>query len=301
MSLKTDSFIPGDVYHQIRLHQSQNWEHCDVQFRGLCGKMPWSTMEVSCDGQWWIGHVALYIPQLCVIPFDDRRLHQYGLTHIRSRATSYPCWFRFYVLFSNLGPGSYFRWQLLQGRSELPGVWVAALSHWVAYCSKRLSFSSIRLPSHLVQAFLEQWLAVVEWWGRWSQKEVGSPEDYIVRNKSRWNEWQPTCTFNSSWIRLCIAALRIAAGDSTRPSICSKLVRCCLFVCRDILWRTTADISNLNDINRTLFDEKDVWWCLSQDIAGILHESQFMCQVLMYGLHDYSQWSDSQNADLALF
>jgi len=106
---------------------------------------------------------------------------------------------------------------------------------------------------------------------------------YTLLMKSKWNEWLPTCTFNSRWIRLHIAALHIAAGDSNSPAICSKSVQCCLFVCRDISWWTTADITFLIDINRTFFDEKDIWWCLSQDIAGILHESHANNQVILYG------------------
>jgi len=132
-------------------------------------------------------------------------------------------------------------------------------------------------------------------------KEVGSPEDYIVSYKSKWNEWQPTCIFNSSWIRLCIAALRIAARDSNGPPISSKSVPCCLFVCSDILWWTTADISFLIDIKWTFFNGNEVWWSLSQDIAGILRESHAKHQVLMHGSHDYSQWSDGQHTDLSLF
>jgi len=114
-------------------------------------------------------------------------------------------------------------------------------------------------------------------------KKVGSPEEDRVSYKSTWNEWQPTCTFNSSWIRLCIAALCIAAGDSNSPGICSKLVRCCLFVCRDISWWTTADISLFMDRQSTFFDGKDIWWCLTQDIARISLESNANHQVLMYG------------------
>jgi len=51
----------------------------------------------------------------------------------------------------------------------------------------------------------------------------------------------------------------------------------------------------------TCFDGKDVWWSLSQDIAGILPKSQANQQVLLYDQHDCSQSSDGQNADFALF
>ena len=240
-------------------------------------------MEVSYYRQRWIGHIALYVPQLCVILLVDDCLHRYGLTHVRSHPASYSCCFRFHVIFSNVRPWSHFRWLQLQLRAELTGVCVAAVSHWVAHCSKRLLFSSIRPQSHLVEVFLEPWLAVVEWWGRWSWKEVGSPEDYIVSYKSKWNEWQPTCTFKSVWIRLRIAAMRTAAGYSISPVICIQSVWCCLIVCKDISWWTTADISLLIDITRTFFDGKDFWWCLSQVIAGILHESHAHNQVIIYG------------------
>jgi len=187
--------------------------------------MPWSPMEVSRYWQRWIGHVALYVPPLCIILLVDRRLHQSGLTYIRLHAASYSCCFRFYVLFWNVLPGSYF-WRLqLQHHGELTAVCVAAVSHWVAHCLKRLSFGLIQLQSHLVEVYLEPWLAVVEWWGWWSRREVGCPEDSIVSYNSKWNGWQPTCTFNSFWIRLCIAALCIVAGDSNSPAICSKSVR----------------------------------------------------------------------------
>jgi len=189
------------------------------------------------------------------------------------------CW----LLYSNVHPGSYFWWLQLQRRGEQAGVCIAAVSHWVAHCLKCLSFCLIRLQLHLVEVFLEPCLAVVECWGRWSRNGVGSPEDFIVSYKSKWNEWQPTCTLVSRWIRLCIAALRIAAGDSNSPAICSKSVRCCLIVCRDISWWMTADISFVIDIKWSFFDGKHVWWCLSQDIAWILHELHTNHQVLMYG------------------
>jgi len=240
-------------------------------------------MEVSRCGQWWIGHVALYVPPLCVILLVDCHLYRYGWTHIWSHACSQYCCIWFSVPFPSVRPGSYFWWLQLQHRGELTAVCIAAVSHRVVNSLKCLSFGSITLQLHLVEVFLEPWLAVVEWWGRWSRKEARSPEDDIVSYKSQWNEWQLTCTFNSSWIRLRISVLRIAAGDSNGPVICSKSVRYCWFVCRDISWWITADISFLIDIKRTFFDRKDVWLCLSHDIAGILHESEAHHQVWIIG------------------
>ena len=195
---------------------------------------------------------------------------------------------------------SYFRWLQLQRRSGLPAVLVAAVSHPVSEYLKCLTFGSIRLQSYPVEVFQKAWQADVKWWGRWSRKEVGGADDYIVSYKSWWNECQPTCTVNSSWILVLRRALSIAAGDSNSHTICSMSVLWYLFVYKYTLRWTTADISCCIYINRTFFDGKDVWWCLSQEIAGILHESHANHQVIMYCQHDYSQWSNSQNADFAL-
>ena len=169
-----------------------------------------------------------------------------------------------------------------------------AVSWWTNWCLRCCCVSQggaffeapvVRLDSPSItpgELFLAPWLAVVEWWGRWSLKEVGSPEDCIVCYKSKWNQWRPTCIFNWSWIRLCIAALRIARGNSNGRAICSKSVRCCSFVCRDISWWMTAAIPCLIDITRKSFDGKDVWRCLSQHIAGILRESHTNHQVLTF-------------------
>jgi len=59
-------------------------------------------------------------------------------------------------------------------------------------------------------------------------------------------------------------------------------VGCFLLVYWDTSRWTTADISCLIDIKWSFFDGKDVWWCLSQDIAGILHESPTHYQVIVY-------------------
>ena len=300
-SLKAVSSIPRDVYRQIPLRKSPKSQHRSAQIYGLCRPMHWPTMEVPACRRWYMCHEALCVPQLCVTLFIDRRLHQYGLSHIRSHAASYSCCFRLYVLFLNKCPGSYFKWLQLELRGALTGVCVAAGSHRVAHWLKCLMFSSIRLQSHLFEEFLDPWLVVVEWWGTWSRKEVECPEEYTVSYKLKWNECQPTCTWNSSWIRLRIAALHIAEGDPNSPTIVSKSVQCCLCVYRDTSWWTTADISCLIDMKRTFFDGEDVWRYLLQDIAWMLSESHANHQVIMDSLHDHSHWSDGQNADFALF
>jgi len=169
----------------------------------------------------------------------------------------------------------------MPGHGGLTGVCVAAVSLCMAHCLKPLSFGSIQLQPHLVEAFLESWHADVEMWGRWLRKEVGCAQDYIVSYISKWDDWQPTCTFNSSWILLRIGALRITAGDSNGHAICSRSVRCCLFVYRDTSRWTTAVIACLIYIKDIFFDGKDIWWCLSQDIVGIFHESHSNHQVVL--------------------
>jgi len=83
------------------------------------------------------------------------------------------------------------------------------------------------------------------------------------------------------WVQMQVA------GDSNGPVMCSKLVPCRFFVYSDTLCWTTAEISSLMNINRTFFDWKDVWWCLLQDISGILHEMHSNDHVMLYGLHYY--------------
>jgi len=54
----------------------------------------------------------------------------------------------------------------IAARGILTGVRVAAVSHRVVLCVKRLSFGLIRIQSRLVRLFLQPWLAVLEWWER---------------------------------------------------------------------------------------------------------------------------------------
>ena len=93
--------------------------------------------------------------------------HRYGATHIWSHAASHTCCFWFYEQFLNVWLGSYFQWLQLQCRGGLTGVCAVATSHQVAHLLKRQSSSSIRIQNHLVDVFLQPWLAVVERWGRW--------------------------------------------------------------------------------------------------------------------------------------
>jgi len=81
----------------------------------------------------------------------------------------------------------------------------------------------------------------------------------------------------------------------------NKSVRCCLLVNRDKLRCTSAAIPWVSDMNRTLFEGKEVCWCLAQIIPRILQETDANNQVMLYGSSNYSQFIDSQKCDFGLF
>jgi len=74
-----------------------------------------------------------------------------------------------------------------------------------------------------------------------------------------------------------------------------------MFDYKDKLMCTTAKILLMLHINRTFLHGKDVWWCWYQGITGIVHGTDAKNRAVLYGYHDYSQFSDSQNAEFALF
>jgi len=89
------------------------------------------------------------------------------------------------------------------------------------------------------------------------------------------NQHVPYAQDESCWVWMQVAWV------SHHLAICNKSVRCCLLVYRDKLWCATAEIAWLSDITRTLFEGKDVCWCLSQMIPGILHETDANYQVML--------------------
>jgi len=98
----------------------------------------------------------------------------------------------------------------------------------------------------------------------------------------------------SCWVLLHVAA------DSNGPANSYKSVWYCLYVCRDTLMWTTADISCCIDVNWKLFDGKVIWWCLFQHNARISHETQANHHVMTYRWYYYSQCDDNQSADFAV-
>jgi len=157
----------ADSHHWICPRQSQSWKHHDVWFQGLCGQMPWSTMEASHYGRQYTGHTALYVLQLHVISLVDGGVSGYNYTFIWLCAVSYSCCIRCYRRLFTVPPGWYFRWLHSQRRGELSGICVVVESQWVAYRMKRPSFCSICFHSHPAAVFVEPWYAAVEvkrWW-----------------------------------------------------------------------------------------------------------------------------------------
>jgi hypothetical protein len=67
------------------------------------------------------------------------------------------------------------------------------------------------------------------------------------------------------------------------------------------LWWKTAEISGFKDIQRTFIDRKDIWWFLSEEIPGILHEWDANHQVMLNVKHCYTQCSEIQNIDFVSF
>jgi len=117
--LMPPSSTHGDAYQEIHLQKSHSWQHHDVRFRGLCGQMPLSTMEVSRYGQRWICYVALYGHPLYVIQLIDHPLPWYGYTHISLHAASYFSCSQSCGQFLNVHPGLYVWWLHWQRHGEL--------------------------------------------------------------------------------------------------------------------------------------------------------------------------------------
>jgi len=85
---------------------------------------------------------------------------------------------------------------------------------------------------------------------------VRSPEEYIIRTSQ--NKLSNSQLARSIQAESCCKCLQVA-GDSHGPTICSKSVGCCLFLDRDILRRSMAEITCLIHIKRTLFNRMEVW------------------------------------------
>jgi len=73
------------------------------------------------------------------------------------------------------------------------------------------------------------------------------------------------------------------AGVSNHPAICSMSVWCSACVYRDIQTLTTVEIMCLSDVNNKSFPGNDIWWCLSQWIPRIIHETDTKNQVILNG------------------
>jgi len=131
--LKYVSINHGNAYVEIWPLKSQSWQPHDVQFHGLSGKIPSSTMDVSQHGLQSIGRVALYVHPLHFLQYIDGRLPWYTYTYISLHA-AYDSWcFQSYRLLLNVHPGSCYLWLHSQRSGGVTGVCILVLCEGVMY------------------------------------------------------------------------------------------------------------------------------------------------------------------------
>jgi len=111
-----------------------------------------------------------------------------------------------------------------------------------------------------------------------------------------WNSQVPRSTQYESY---CVELQNVRA--SNLPAIYNKSVQCCVFHQQDPSMWTTAQTLCFWEINRTSFNWKDVCWGMSQEIPGVLDDTDIKHHELIHSQHCYSQYRDSQNVDFALF
>ena len=151
--LKPASSNLGDASHEIGLQKSRNWQHHAVRVRGLCGKMPSSTLEVSHYRHLEINHIALYIYPLYFIRPVSSCVTWHGLTDIQLHV-SYSCCYLSYGPIVYVCHGSYFQWLLCQRCGGRTGVCIAAVSNRVLHWMKRCLVGSIPICSHLAEVLM---------------------------------------------------------------------------------------------------------------------------------------------------
>jgi len=163
----------------------------------------------------------------------------------------------------------------------------------------RLSFALICIQSHRAEVSVQACVADVEMvrkmitnsgksWGIYSKLQV--PMEWMTVNFHVLTKIYPPAY---RW--------KLQVISTVRRFVVSRSNDVLLFVCRDTSRWMMADFSCLIDIQRDFFDGDVVWWCLSQHIAVILHETHANYQVIMYDYCYYSNWRDGQNADFTLF
>jgi len=196
-----------------------------------------------------------------MIFFVNRLLHRYGVTHIRSHEDSYNCCVQFYLLLLTVRPGLYFRWLQLQHRAGLTGICFTAVFQPEAHSMKHPSCSSIWIQSRRAELFVERWLAVVEKVRKMITKSGKFWEIYSKLQVTM--EWMTVNLYILPWFYSAAYRCNLQVIPTVPCCGVSRSDVICLFVCRDTLMWTTADISCLIDIKTKFFNGKVVWWCLS--------------------------------------
>jgi hypothetical protein len=103
--IKPVSSTLRDAYQEICPQQSPSLQHHDVQYWGLCRQIPSLTLEVSHNGQQWIGRVALDVQLPYIILLIDCCVPRYVYTHIQLHAGAYSCFFQCHGWFLYVRPG----------------------------------------------------------------------------------------------------------------------------------------------------------------------------------------------------
>jgi len=243
--------------------------------------MPRSTMEVSHYGQWYIGHRARYVHQLYIALLVDSCLPRYGVTHIWLHGASYSYSLLFHVPFLNVHPGSYFSRLHWQPGGGLTGVCIVGC---VTVAGELAEALVVRLNWDPLPPGWGVFGAITSCCGKGEEDDNKKKSGvlstiWLASSQNRMSDCQLAhCTQDKAY---CVQLQ--AAQDFKGPAICRKSVRCSLFVFRDIIRWTTAEISSFMNLDRTFFDRKDVWWCQSQAIPGILDETHNNHQVMLYG------------------
>jgi len=145
----------------------------------------------------------------------------------------------------------------MQHRRGLTAVSVAAVSQPGAHSMKRLLFGSIGIQSHQAVVIVDPWLAVVDTvrkmtrksgksWGIYSKLQVTM--EWITVNLHILLKFYPAAYSCKLQVIPTVPRFAVSQTDVV-----------CLFVWRDALTRTTADISCLMELKREFFDGKDVW------------------------------------------
>ena len=109
-------------------------------------------------------------------------------THIEFHIASNCCCFQSEGWHFNVHPASYYQWLHWQWHDGLTDICVVAVCQWVTHWMKFPPIGLIKIRSHLAGSFQLPLFIGVKYARMMITKEVGSPEECIVRFKSERNK-----------------------------------------------------------------------------------------------------------------